>query len=209
MVRTSRRGRDNPGSTPGAVISPLPRARPNSKNAPMPLRRRLGACHRYETLCIARCREHSSAGQDSASRSGGPWFDPRSWHDVACGWGEKGKQGFTYHSLPTRHYSPHWGLNPGPSVYRTDALPLSYRGCCGGGNCQSICQLAALQINQQPSWDSPYLINHRGLILEASAEPATSLYVYIYIYISIYISTHTYIYIYIYIYVHIYIFIRE
>ena len=22
---------------------------------------------------------------------------------------------------------PHWGLNPGPSVYRTDALPLSYR----------------------------------------------------------------------------------
>ena len=26
--------------------------------------------------------------------------------------------------------SPHWGLNPGPSVYRTDALPLSYRGMC-------------------------------------------------------------------------------
>ena len=24
--------------------------------------------------------------------------------------------------------SPHWGLKPGPSVYRTDALPLSYRG---------------------------------------------------------------------------------
>ena len=24
--------------------------------------------------------------------------------------------------------SPHWGLSPGPSVYRTDALPLSYRG---------------------------------------------------------------------------------
>jgi hypothetical protein len=30
-------------------------------------------------------------------------------------------------SLP-QQYSPHWGLNPGPSVYRTDALPLSYRG---------------------------------------------------------------------------------
>jgi hypothetical protein len=34
---------------------------------------------------------------------------------------------------PMRHTivsdtSPHWGLNPGPSVYRTDALPLSYRG---------------------------------------------------------------------------------
>ena len=27
-----------------------------------------------------------------------------------------------------RMISPHWGLNPGPSVYRTDALPLSYRG---------------------------------------------------------------------------------
>ena len=24
--------------------------------------------------------------------------------------------------------SAHWGLNPGPSVYKTDALPLSYRG---------------------------------------------------------------------------------
>ena len=27
-----------------------------------------------------------------------------------------------------RNISPHWGLNPGPSVYKTDALPLSYRG---------------------------------------------------------------------------------
>ena len=27
-----------------------------------------------------------------------------------------------------RPKSPHWGLNPGPSVYKTDALPLSYRG---------------------------------------------------------------------------------
>ena len=25
-------------------------------------------------------------------------------------------------------FSPHWGLNPGPSVYKTDALPLSYEG---------------------------------------------------------------------------------
>ena len=24
--------------------------------------------------------------------------------------------------------SLHWGLSPGPSVYKTDALPLSYRG---------------------------------------------------------------------------------
>ena len=27
-----------------------------------------------------------------------------------------------------RKPSLHWGLNPGPSVYKTDALPLSYRG---------------------------------------------------------------------------------
>ena len=38
-------------------------------------------------------------------------------------------------ALPARHMismrmaqSLHWGLNPGPSVYRTDALPLSYKG---------------------------------------------------------------------------------
>ena len=35
----------------------------------------------------------------------------------------------------TNAISPHWGLNPGPSVYKTDALPLSYRGIClCGGN---------------------------------------------------------------------------
>ena len=28
------------------------------------------------------------------------------------------------------HMSTRWGLNPGPSVYKTDALPLSYRGRC-------------------------------------------------------------------------------
>ena len=30
--------------------------------------------------------------------------------------------------LDPRRQSPHWGLNPGPSVYRTDDLPLSYKG---------------------------------------------------------------------------------
>ncbi len=25
----------------------------------------------------------------------------------------------------------HWGLSPGPSVYKTDTLPLSYRGLTG------------------------------------------------------------------------------
>ena len=29
-----------------------------------------------------------------------------------------------------KHMSLHWGLNPGPSVYKNDALPLSYRGIC-------------------------------------------------------------------------------
>ena len=32
--------------------------------------------------------------------------------------------------------SPHWGLNPGPSVYKTDALPLSYRGLHGAWSCR-------------------------------------------------------------------------
>ena len=29
--------------------------------------------------------------------------------------------------------SLHWGLSPGPSVYKTDALPLSYRGRAAEG----------------------------------------------------------------------------
>ena len=33
-----------------------------------------------------------------------------------------------YYSFVHCPKSLHWGLNPGPSVYRTDALPLSYRG---------------------------------------------------------------------------------
>jgi hypothetical protein len=33
--------------------------------------------------------------------------------------------------------SPHWGLNPGPSVYKTDALPLSYRGVAF--HCRAVC----------------------------------------------------------------------
>ena len=29
-----------------------------------------------------------------------------------------------------RKSSHHWGLNPGPSAYKADALPLSYSGVC-------------------------------------------------------------------------------
>ena len=36
-------------------------------------------------------------------------------------WGFDRRWGIANESL-------HWGLNPGPSVYRTDALPLSYKG---------------------------------------------------------------------------------
>ena len=36
-----------------------------------------------------------------------------------------GQDGRSY--VPSK--SLHWGLNPGPSVYKTDALPLSYKGC--------------------------------------------------------------------------------
>ena len=31
--------------------------------------------------------------------------------------------------------SPHWGSNPGPLVYKTSALPLSYRG---SHNCKHL-----------------------------------------------------------------------
>jgi hypothetical protein len=40
---------------------------------------------------------------------------------MASGTGDMGEQTEIDRSL-------HWGLNPGPSVYKTDALPLSYRG---------------------------------------------------------------------------------
>ena len=33
-----------------------------------------------------------------------------------------------------RSISLHWGLSPGPSVYKTDALPLSYRGSATHSN---------------------------------------------------------------------------
>ena len=35
---------------------------------------------------------------------------------------------YTTTTATSRKTSLHWGLSPGPSVYRTDALPLSYRG---------------------------------------------------------------------------------
>ena len=38
--------------------------------------------------------------------------------------------------------SPHWGLNPGPSVYKTDTLPLSHKG------------LSDLVVQQQAIWKS-------------------------------------------------------
>ena len=43
--------------------------------------------------------------------------------------GEYGCMGWSSEN-PHFRKSPHWGLNPGPSVYKTDALPLSYRGLC-------------------------------------------------------------------------------
>ena len=50
------------------------------------------------------------------------------------------------------HLAPHWGLNPGPSVYKTDALPLSYRGLL----CTSALWTSALQTQTlQPSHGLP------------------------------------------------------
>ena len=40
--------------------------------------------------------------------------------------------------------APHWGLNPRPSVYKTDALPLSYRGAsfhCRVVSCACHCSM--------------------------------------------------------------------
>ena len=41
--------------------------------------------------------------------------------------------------LATLRKSLHWGLSPGPSVYKTDALPLSYRGLCRTGRLACVC----------------------------------------------------------------------
>lgn len=52
--------------------------------------------------------------------------------------------------------SPHWGLNPGPSVYKTDALPLSYRGRCRykqavAGSRHSVAVLADWAMSGRPA----------------------------------------------------------
>ena len=44
--------------------------------------------------------------------------------------------------------SPHSGLNPGPSVYRTDALPLSYRGSSAHAYAYNICTFCGKLIAQ-------------------------------------------------------------
>jgi hypothetical protein len=54
--------------------------------------------------------------------------------------------------------SLHWGLNPGPSVYKTDALPLSYRGTAS--QCTSVLAGCSLRFRSllgaalvsSPSW---------------------------------------------------------
>ena len=49
--------------------------------------------------------------------------------------------------------SLHWGLNPGPSVYRTDALPLSYKGFCNIGN-KHVHQCTDFVFQSLLSWDA-------------------------------------------------------
>ena len=50
--------------------------------------------------------------------------------ECGCGWIACRATPAARRGLPQcfEQVSPHWGLNPGPSVYKTDALPLSYRG---------------------------------------------------------------------------------
>ena len=73
----------------------------------------------------------------------------------SSGYLSRGSGGFF--QLPPYHLhcivlSPHWGLNPGPSVYKTDALPLSYRGLL----CTSALWTSALQTQTlQPSHGLP------------------------------------------------------
>ena len=57
-----------------------------------------------------------------------------------------------HNSVKLVRISLHWGLNPGPSVYRTDALPLNYRGKCVNDNVEGISQnfvLATARVGRQ------------------------------------------------------------
>ena len=47
---------------------------------------------------------------------------------VPFGVGPQWARGFQGPTSKNKPCSLHWGLSPGPSVYKTDALPLSYRG---------------------------------------------------------------------------------
>ena len=65
-------------------------------------------------------------------------------------------------SLPQQN-SPHWGLNPGPAVYRTDAPPLSYRGSSAidmGKLTEMLHYCRVLTSNRRSPCSSPALRKH-------------------------------------------------
>ena len=62
--------------------------------------------------------------------------------------------------------STHWGLSPGPSVYRTDALPLSYKG-------HAIIHATFAKLRQMPYTRSG-TISLTWLVLPGLPNPARS-----------------------------------
>ena len=61
--------------------------------------------------------------------------------------------------------SPHWGLNPGPSVYKTDALPLSYKGHVPNGLPETVCLCKSPRLSQGGlQCGRPFLLPWRCLL---------------------------------------------
>jgi hypothetical protein len=67
--------------------------------------------------------------------------------------------------------SPHWGLNPGPSVYKTDALPLSYRGVAF--HCRAACCAfrASMPVSPERRNRTPACLHAPGVEVPSGHQP--------------------------------------
>ena len=118
-----------PGSGARLLLSAQRAARSRARQKP---RWPPGACEGSKgTWC---------SGITPAQHAGGPGLNPQCVHLL-----EKSRttllrlaslaaERTNRRSVDKRAGSLHWGLSPGPSVYRTDALPLSYRGLQGSAD---------------------------------------------------------------------------